>query len=198
MIKFNNLSKETPYSILKEKYEESLSANQKNIEAISISSYSNELKEVNARYVNLKFINEDKFIFFTNYNSPKSREFSSHSQITALLYWSSTNVQIRLKANIIKTSSNFNNSYFKKRDKNKNALAISSNQSSSIESYANVEKNYHKSLELDNLNQCPEYWGGYSFTPYYFEFWEGHKSRLNVRDVYEIKNKKWIHSILQP
>lgn len=198
MIKFNNLSKETPYSILKEKYEESLSANQKNIEAISISSYSNELKEVNARYVNLKFINEDKFIFFTNYNSPKSREFSSHSQITALLYWSSTNVQIRLKANIIKTSSNFNNSYFKKRDKNKNALAISSDQSSSIESYANVEKNYHKSLELDNLNQCPEYWGGYSFTPYYFEFWEGHKSRLNVRDVYEIKNKKWIHSILQP
>ncbi len=198
MIKFNNLSKETPYSILKEKYEESLRANQKNIEAISISSYSNELNEVNARYVNLKFINEDKFIFFTNYNSPKSREFSSHNQITALLYWNSTNVQIRLKANIIKTSLNFNNSYFKKRDKNKNALAISSDQSSSIESYANVEKNHHKSLELDNLNQCPEYWGGYSFTPYYFEFWEGHESRLNVRDVYEIKNKKWIHSILQP
>ena len=27
-----------------------------------------------------------------------------------------------------------------------------------------------------------------------FEFWEGHESRLNKREVYELKDDKWIHS----
>ena len=64
MIEFENLSNETPYLILKEKYDESLKANQQNIEAISISSYSNESKKVNARYVNLKFVDDKKIYFF--------------------------------------------------------------------------------------------------------------------------------------
>ena len=40
MIKFNNISNETPYQIFQQKYEEGIIAKQKNIEAISISSYS--------------------------------------------------------------------------------------------------------------------------------------------------------------
>ena len=64
MIEFKNLSNETPYLILKEKYDESLKANQQNIEAISISSYSDKNKEVNARYVNLKFVDDKKIYFF--------------------------------------------------------------------------------------------------------------------------------------
>ena len=59
-------------------------------------------------------------------------------------------------------------------------------------------KNYEKSLESDDLTKCPEYWGGFSFTPYYFEFWEGHKSRLNKRDVYEMVGDNWSHYFLQP
>ncbi len=198
MIKFNNPSQETPYLILKKKYDESLNSNQKNIEAISIASYSNKLKEVNSRFVNLKFVNNKEFIFFSDYNSPKSQEFSSHNQITGLIFWSNINIQIRMKAHIKKTSVDFNNEYFKQRDRRKNALAISSNQSVQIESYENVEKNYLKSLESDSLYLCPKDWGGFSFTPYYFEFWEGHESRLNRRDAFELKDNKWISSVLQP
>ena len=40
MIELNNISNETPYRIFKEKYEDSLNANQKIIEAICISSFS--------------------------------------------------------------------------------------------------------------------------------------------------------------
>ena len=84
------------------------------------------------------------------------------------------------------------------RANNKNALAISSNQSQAIDSYETVIKNYNKSLETDNLNECPDYWGGYSFIPYYFEFWEGHNSRLNKREAYEKKGSDWHSSFLQP
>lgn len=198
MIKFNNLNKEDPFIFFKEKYEQALKAGQKGIEAISISSYNKEINEVDSRYVNLKFISNDEFIFFSNYDSPKASSFNSHSQIAALLYWSSINIQIRMRAKIKRTTDEFNQKYFFDRSEKKNALAISSNQSKQIESYSQVIENYNKSLESDDLRKCPEHWGGYSFTPYYFEFWEGHESRLNKRDVYEIGEGNWSHSILQP
>ena len=198
MIDFLNNSALKPYIKFKEKYDTASLANQKNIEAICISSYSGKLKEVNARFVNLKFVNKNEFIFFSNYNSPKSDEFIGHNQITALIFWNTINTQIRIKATIKKTSKTFNNEYFRNRLVEKNALAISSNQSKPIESYEQVLVNYNKSLELDNLKKCPDYWGGFSFTPYYFEFWEGKDFRLNKRDAYQLENGKWHHSFLQP
>jgi pyridoxamine 5'-phosphate oxidase len=198
MIKLINLDLSEPYLNFQNLYEKATDANQASIEAIAISSYNEKLKEVNSRYVNLKFIDNKEFIFFSNYNSTKSEEFANHKQITALIYWNSINIQVRLKAIIKKTSNEFNRSYFLNRSEQKNALAISSNQSESIDSFESVVRNYNKSLKLDNLNECPEYWGGYSFTPYYFEFWEGHESRLNKRDRYVMHGDRWDHSILQP
>jgi pyridoxamine 5'-phosphate oxidase len=198
MIKFNNLNQAIPYQLLKEKYDEAFNTGQKCIEAISISSYNSEINEVDSRYVNLKFITNDEFIFFSNYNSPKAASFNSHNQITALLYWPSINVQIRMKAKIKKTSNEYNQKYFFDRLEEKNALAISSNQSKPIDSYNQVKENYNKSLKNDDLKKCPEFWGGFSFSPYYFEFWEGHESRLNKREAYKKSDNSWKYLILQP
>ena len=198
MIQFNNLNPEIPYQFFKEKYDEALNAGQRGIEAISISSYNKEISEVDSRYVNLKFISNDEFVFFSNYDSPKAFSFNSHNQIAALVYWPSVNVQIRMRAKIKKTSNEYNQKYFFDRSEEKNALAISSNQSKPIDSYSQVKENYNKSLKNDDLKKCPEFWGGYSFTPYYFEFWEGHESRLNKREVYEKSDDSWKHLILQP
>ena len=198
MIKFKKVYLETPYSIFEQKYQKALDAGQKNIEAISISSYSKINNEVDSRYVNLKFVDGNQFIFFSNYDSPKASAFDSHNQIAALVYWPSINAQIRMKAKIIKTSNEYNQKYFFDRSEEKNALAISSNQSKPIDSYSQVKENYNKSLKNDDLRKCPEFWGGYSFTPYYFEFWEGHESRLNKREAYEKCDDSWKHLFLQP
>ncbi len=198
MVQFINLKQEAPYQLLKIKYDEALKAGQKSIEAISISSYNSDIREVDSRFVNLKFVINDELIFFSNYGSSKASAFISHDQISALLFWSSINVQIRMKANIKKTSKEFNQKYFFERSVEKNALAISSNQSKPIDSYSQVKENYNKSLERDDLKKCPNYWGGYSFTPYYFEFWEGHKSRLNKRSVFRKNDMIWEKSIIQP
>jgi pyridoxine/pyridoxamine 5'-phosphate oxidase len=103
-----------------------------------------------------------------------------------------------MKAQIKKTSDEFNQKYFFDRSIEKNALAISSNQSKQIDSYNQVIENYNRSLKSDDLKKCPEYWGGYSFTPYYFEFWEGHESRVNKREVFNNIDGTWKHSFLQP
>jgi pyridoxamine 5'-phosphate oxidase len=197
MIKFINTSQEIPYQILKDNYKKAKDANQKNIEAVCIASYSDYNKEVNSRFVNLKIIDKKEFIFFSNYRSLKSQDFQSHEQISALFFWNSIDVQIRIKAKINQTTSDYNQEYFSKRNIKKNALAICSDQSKHIDSYEELEKKYNKCLENNDLQKCPEYWGGFSFTPYYFEFWHGHKSRLNKREIYELVNNDWIHSFLQ-
>ena len=112
MIKFINLRKEIPYLILKKKYDEAINKGQENIEAIAISSFNKESEEVNARFVNLKFIDDEEFIFFSNLKSPKSMEFQSHNQICALLYWPSANVQVRIKAKINLKSDKYNQEYY--------------------------------------------------------------------------------------
>ena len=96
MISFKNSNNEVPFKVFKEKYDQASSLNQRSIEAISISSFSKDSKEVNSRFVNLKFVDNKEFIFFTNYDSPKSKEFKSHGQISALIYWNSINVQLKL------------------------------------------------------------------------------------------------------
>jgi pyridoxine/pyridoxamine 5'-phosphate oxidase len=103
-----------------------------------------------------------------------------------------------MKGKINQTTRKFNSNYFAQRDEKKNALAISSKQSQVIGSYEDVVHRYNESIENNDLTKCPKYWGGFSFTPYYFEFWQGHDSRINKRDVYEFINNEWIHNHLQP
>ena len=198
MIEFNNLNKETPYILFKEKYMQALEEGQDNIEAIAISSYNPLKKEVDTRFVNLKLINNEEFIFFTNYKSPKAEAFDAFNQVSALLFWSSINIQIRIKAIIKKTSTEFNEKYFRTRLADKNALSISSNQSKEISSYELIIKKYNDVKKKQNLFDCPDYWGGYSFIPYEIEFWEGNEYRINKRNLYKKNKNIWEHCILEP
>ena len=198
MIEFKNLNQETPYLLFKEKYDEAFSAGQKNIEAISIASFNKEKNEVDSRFVNLKIIDHDNFIFFSNYNSPKSLAFKSHNQVSVNIYWPVINHQIRMKAKISKKDRSYNQAYFLKRSAEKNALAISSDQSKLISSYDLVVKNYNEVKKDMDLKECPEYWGGFVFKPYEIEFWEGNSFRLNKRNMYKLVDDTWHHNILQP
>ena len=198
MIEIKNISKEKPYAIFKKIYNEALEAGQRNIEAAAISSYNKDINEIDSRYVNIKFINDNKFIFFSNYNSPKSKAFNSMDQIAVLFFWPSINTQIRIKALIQKTSVRFNKEYFKNRSADKNALAIASEQSELITSYEDIQIRYQQVKSNQNLMDCPDYWGGFEFTPYCFEFWEGHESRINKRHLQIKKGDNWEDFVLQP
>ena len=198
MIVFNDLIDSTPYNIFKNKYDLAIKSGQNNIEAASVSSYNTNTLEVDSRYVNIKFLNYDKFIFFSNYNSPKADAFFNNSQIAVVFFWNEINTQIRIKATIEKTSEEFNKNYFKKRSFKKNALSISSRQSREISSYEEVIERYQKIRKKSDLTLCPHYWGGFAFEPYQIEFWEGGKYRLNKRDFFTKNGKIWEHSVLEP
>ena len=135
MIDISNISKDEPHRIFSKYYLKALGAGQQSIEAISISTFNKYDDEVSSRFVNLKYIIDDEWIFFSNYLSKKSADFKLHDQIAVLIYWNSINVQIRIKAKVKKTSDSISDKHFHKRSKEKNSLAISSRQSEIIDSY---------------------------------------------------------------
>ena len=199
MISFKDLSNEEPYIEFKSIYDKAKLLNQNALDAMVVSSYEQINKEVDSRFVNLKYVYKNKWVFFTNYMSPKATQFKSHDQVSVIFYWQATNTQIRIKANIQKTSSELSDKHFNSRSNNKNALAISSNQSKKIDSYNDVISRYKQTLDNANLlKKRPSNWGGYEFTPYYFEFWEGADFRLNKRKCYEYIDNNWVTSYLQP
>ena len=63
MIKFRNLDT-APYKRFKYFYDAALLEDQKNIEAISISSFNSTNNKFESRYVNLKYIDKNEWIFF--------------------------------------------------------------------------------------------------------------------------------------
>ena len=197
MITIKNIDLSEPYKRFTLIYEKALS-HEKHIDAICISSFNKDQNQVESRFVNLKYIFGNEWIFFTNYNSPKALEFEKNDQISAVFFWASTYTQIRMKAKISKSSNDFSDAHFKERDKSKNKIAIISEQSQKIESYDAMLDKYNNINSNQNFSERPVYWGGYSFTPYYFEFWEGHDFRINKREVFEINNDVWQHYFLQP
>ena len=199
MIEISKISNEIPFNIFKKFYLQALEKNQESIEAISISSLNKKKNEIESRYVNLKYVIDKKFIFFSNYKSLKADDFSSHNQISALFYWNKIDTQIRIKASIEKSSKEFSDEHYQMRSNKKNALAHSSEQSTKVKSYEEVQKNYNNLIiSKETLKTRPEFWGGYSFEPYYIEFWQGNTSRINKRTVYELVDDKWSKYFLNP
>ena len=63
MIKFINNNESPPYLEFRKRYEQAINRNQPFIEAISISSFCKKNNQVDSRFVNLKYIDNKKFIF---------------------------------------------------------------------------------------------------------------------------------------
>jgi len=188
---------EIPYHEFIKHYKNAEKSQQLNIEAACLSTISDTNKP-SARFVNIKYINNREIIFFSNYKSHKADNINFNSNIALTLFWSSVNTQIRINGKVKKLSNERSNSHWEKRSKSKNALAISSAQSSKSISYQEVIDNYEFTLENDDLSSRPNYWGGYTIDPSYFEFWTGHKSRVNKRKIFEKKDIDWKKYFLNP
>lgn len=197
MIKFISFDIE-PIGIFKRLFENSLKNCQLNPDAMCISSIDIKKDMPHSRFVNLKYIKDNELIFFSNYKSKKGRQFNSCSNVSCAFFWPTINVQVRIEGTIKKTSSLISDQHFENRSLKKNALAISSNQSSIAKSYDDIKIKFQNELENGNLKKRPSYWGGYSISPSCFEFWRGEKNRLNKREEYRNNGKKWVYSILEP
>ncbi|PRP66865.1 pyridoxamine 5'-phosphate oxidase [Nonlabens agnitus] len=152
------------------------------------------------RIVLLKEIEDDTFIFYTNYTSEKAVSISENPQISLHFFWPSLERQVIIKAMASKTSREKSASYFDSRPRGSQLGAWASHQSDPIASREALEKQL-KEVEKRFEGQevpLPEFWGGFQCTPLSFEFWQGRPNRLHDRILFEKSNDGWNTKRLQP
>jgi pyridoxamine 5'-phosphate oxidase len=139
------------------------------------------------RVVLLKEVDEEGFVFFTNYRSAKARDLDSNPQAALVFYWVQLDRQVRVEGTVQRTSAEESQEYFKTRPRESQIGAWASPQSEVISSRAVLEQ---RAAELERLYQdreidCPEHWGGYRLIADRIEFWKNRVGRLHDRILFE-------------
>ncbi len=154
-----------------------------------------------SRIVLLKEVDDQGFVFFTNYDSKKGQEIHQNDNVAINFFWRELERQVQIQGKAKKISETLSESYFHSRPFGSQIGAISSNQSSQIENRARLEEKYSQNYDLykeQGYAPFPNNWGGFIVTPSYFEFWQGRESRLHDRFEYLKKGDNWQINRLEP
>ena len=156
---------------------------------------------VHSRVVLLKDYNKNGFVFYTNYNSLKSKQIEENKNVSMCFFWPDFQRQVRVSGDAIKTSTDISDLYFSKRPRESQLGAWASDQSKTIvdkeelrNKYRFYDKKFKKSLRIPR----PEFWGGFLIEPTTIEFWQGGLNRMHDRFVYKKNGDCWTVDRLSP
>ena len=155
---------------------------------------------IGIRTVLLKFFDDKGFVFFTNYESKKSKQLQNNPQAALLFPWLALERQVKIIGSVEKITKLESLKYFSSRPKDSQIGAWSSQQSSKISSRAILVDQFAvmKKKFANGEIPLPDFWGGYRVVPQSIEFWQGRESRLHDRLIYERKDNVWNVSRLSP
>ncbi|MFO7842541.1 MAG: pyridoxamine 5'-phosphate oxidase [Bacteroidales bacterium] len=145
------------------------------------------------RIVLLKEVQNQGFIFFSNYESKKGHQLTENPYGSILFFWPELERQIRIEGRIEKTSKEISDNYYLTRPAKRRIGAWASPQSREIPNRKHLEDlqtEYEKKFEGEPP-QRPDNWGGYILMPYTFEFWQGCPNRLHDRIEYYLDDSDW-------
>lgn len=153
-----------------------------------------------SRTVLLKGFDERGFVFFTNYESRKARDLSANPGISLMFHWPDLERQVMIGGVAEKGSREESEQYFATRPRESQIGAWASRQSSILSDRAELERQIEeiRSKFGEGEIPCPPHWGGYRVIPRSIEFWQGRKSRLHDRLVYERSVEGWSIARLSP
>ena len=152
------------------------------------------------RTVLLKGVDATGFVFYTNYQSRKAREFDQTGRAGLLFVWLGVDRQVRIDGRVEKVSEAESDAYFAARPLESQWSVYASHQSAEIESREALETRYEAARQqYGETVPRPSWWGGYRVVPDEFEFWQGRAIRLHDRLQYSLQaNGSWMRRRLAP
>lgn len=136
----------------------------------------------NVRIVLLKEIEDDAFVFYTNYESVKGRELQASGAAAFALHWKSLRRQVRVRGTVSKEDGPQADAYYKSRALESRIGAWASEQSRPLASREALMVRAAKLGVQKGLDpERPPFWGGFRLRPVEIEFWADGAFRLHDR-----------------
>ncbi len=167
--------------------------------AMHLSTVTSENRP-SSRIVLLKGIDRG-FVFFTNYQSKKSRELLANPFAAMTFFWPDMERQVRIEGIVEITSAGESDEYFLSRPVESQIGAWTSPQSEEIPDRNFLEKR-KEAMEVRFTSEelkRPPHWGGFRLLAEKIEFWQGGPGRLHDRIIYaQMPDGSWTLKRLAP
>ncbi|MCG7656035.1 pyridoxamine 5'-phosphate oxidase [Wielerella bovis] len=151
------------------------------------------------RVLLLKEVNEQGFVFFSNYLSRKGQDLAVNPFVALTFFWAELERQVRVEGRVEKLAAHLSDEYFDSRPYTSRVGAWASEQSQPI---ANKQIIVARAAMFGAKHPLhvprPPHWGGYLVVPERVEFWQGRPSRLHDRISYYLENNIWKKERLAP
>ncbi len=153
------------------------------------------------RIVLLKQVDDEGFVFFTNYESHKAHDMAVNPLVSLHFPWHSLERQVKVCGRAEKVSTSESLKYFLSRPQESQLAAWASAQSRPISSRQLLMQQFNamKAKFINGDIPLPDFWGGYRVRPTVIEFWQGGASRLHDRFEYSRQaSADWLIERLAP
>lgn len=153
-----------------------------------------------ARQILLKGFDDRGFVFYTNYESRKSREIAENPRVAFVFHWPILQRQVRIQGLASRMSTQESEEYFRTRPRGSQLGAWASQQSAVLQSRSALEARFAELRERFRgvAVPLPPNWGGFRVAPSAVEFWQGRADRLHDRLLYTREGEAWTRVRLAP
>ena len=191
---------EEPFTIFRRWLEEARETEINDPDAIALATVDKKGLP-NVRMVLLRIIEDDAFVFFTNYGSKKAQEAFLTNKVAFNIHWKSLRRQIRVRGHVEKEDGIIADKYFSEREVGSQTAAWASKQSETLTDRQELIERWqsYKNQFEKNVGR-PDFWGGMRIKPIQIEFWADGQYRLHDRFLWEreLGEKSWSVRRLYP
>ena len=191
---------EEPFTIFRRWLEEARETEINDPDAIALATVDKEGLP-NVRMVLLRIIEDNAFVFFTNYGSKKAQEALLTNKVAFNIHWKSLRRQIRVRGHVEKEDGIIADKYFSEREVGSQTAAWASKQSETLtDRHELIERWQSYKNQFDTNVGRPDFWGGIRIKPIQIEFWADGQYRLHDRFLWEreLGEKSWSVRRLYP
>lgn len=136
----------------------------------------------NVRVVLLKDIEDDAFVFYTNYEGKKAQELLASGKAAFVIHWKSLQRQIRVRGVVTKEDGQIADDYYASRSLTSRLGAWASQQSRPLDARQTLmDAVDHQAKNHGDDPVRPPFWGGFRIAPIEMEFWADGEYRLHDR-----------------